>query len=471
MLEAPELWLAVDLILVAGASAWVLATSEQRSSGQTLSWLLAFLLLPVAGVLLYITLGYRGFRLRKRLRSSAERLRDRGRIQPGVPTDKDLNSVFALAENLTGIPARGIRSFQLHDDAYSAYGSLAEAIRSATTSIDLEYYIFQPDETGLSFRQLLIERARAGVQCRLLYDAVGSYRLRSQFLGPLQDAGVQVEAFAPVRLSRLWSFHYRNHRKIAVIDGRVGFLGSQNIGNEYLGWKNRNRSCRDILIRFEGSAVQELSSIFEDDWELASAAGPSVGKKTARSALPTSESNDISLSILPTGPDEKRHSLEMILCTLLTQAKKEVRVVTPYFIPSLPLRLALAATAHRGVGVKILLPKSSDQLLVDLAGRSVIPSLANSGVEFFEYDQSFLHAKLILVDQELALVGSANMDERSFRLNWECSALISGRDAILAADSSVSALLSASRPIREVSKPGFLRRILHGILHLTFPLL
>ena len=471
MIETPALWLALDLILVAGASAWVLATSEQRSSGQTLSWLLAFLLLPVAGVFLYITLGYRGFRLRKRLRSSAERLKDGLRRQTASDRRKETSPVLALAENLTGIRARGLRKFQLHDEAYSSYGALAEAIRSATTSIDLEYYIFQPDETGLSFRKLLIDRAKAGVRCRLLYDAVGSYRLRSEFLTPLRDAGVRVEAFAPVRLSRLWSFHYRNHRKIAVIDGKIGFLGSQNIGNEYLGWKNRNRSWRDILIQFEGSAVRELSSIFEDDWALASNAGPSPDRVSSGNAVPTSELDAITLAILPTGPDEKRHSLEMILTTLLAQAREEVRVITPYFVPSLPLRLALTATAQRGVRVKILLPKSSDQPLVDLAGRSVIPSLAKSGIEFFEYNQSFLHAKLIQVDQDLALVGSANMDERSFRLNWECSALISGKEATVAVDASVSALLSSSRPIREDSNPGFPRRVLHGLLHLAFPLL
>jgi cardiolipin synthase len=271
-------------------------------------------------------------------------------------------------------------------------------------------------------------------------------------------------------MSRLWTFHYRNHRKIAVIDGKTGFLGSQNIGNEYLGWKNRNRSWRDILIRFEGPAVKELSSIFDDDWALSSR-GSSARKSARRTAELTPETTDISLSILPTGPDETSHSLEMILCTLLAQAKKEVRVITPYFVPSLPLRLALAAAAHRGIVVKVLIPKASDQRFVDLAGRSVIPSLSKAGVEFLEFEQSFLHAKLILVDRELALIGSANMDERSFRLNWECSALISGTEAIAVIEASVTALLSASRPILKISNPSLLRRVLNGVLHLMFPLL
>jgi cardiolipin synthase len=455
----------LDALLVVGTSLGVLATSHKRTSGQTLSWLLAFLLLPVAGSVTFIILGYRGFHARKRLRASPAR----NTKAEFFEIDSPVAPTFNLSYGLCGISPRSAARVDLLDEAYRSYGSLALAMREAKRRIHLEYYIFQPDETGLSFRELLIERAKAGVECRLLYDAVGSHRINEAFLTPMRAVGIEVEAFAPVRLARLWSFHFRNHRKIAVIDGRIGFLGSQNIGNEYLGWKNRGRSWRDIQIRVEGDAAQELESVFQSDWEL------TTGRKIQPFApigssrpLPTSPTT---IAILPTGPDEPEHALEMILSDLLARASQKVTLVTPYFVPSLPVLLGLQAAVRRGIEVELILPGSSDQWMVDLAGRAITSRLQRIGVKCLEYTRSFLHAKVLVIDHQAALIGSANMDERSFRLNWECSALISGPGALAEINASVDAMRSTSRTIVQMDPPSFFARVRDGAIHLLSPLL
>ena len=465
MSDSRLLLVILDILLVVGTSLWVLATSTKRSSGQTLSWLLAFLLLPVAGSVTFMVLGYRGFKARKRLRSGAVRR---------SPTDlEDLDSPtaasFKLSHGLCGIPPRSASKIDVLDEAYRSYGALAQAIREARGTIHLEYYIFQPDETGLTFREMLIERARAGVRCRILYDAVGSHRMNANFIAPMREAGIEIEAFAPVSLSRLWSFHYRNHRKIAVIDGRVGFLGSQNIGNEYLGWKNRGRSWRDIQLRIEGDVVQELESVFQSDWELTTGRKVELPVRAGRtgpfsSATPT-------IGILPTGPDEPEHALEMILSDLITRATRRVTLVTPYFVPSLPVLLSIQSAIRRGVEVELILPASSDQWLVDLAGRAMITRLQRLGANCLEYTRSFLHAKVLIIDDHSALVGSANMDERSFRLNWECSALISGSTALAEIQNSIDTMRSAARKIENLHQSSFIGRVRDGAILLLAPLL
>ncbi len=453
--------------MVLFAVGWVLSTSEGRPAGLTLSWILLFIFVPGIGVGLYVLLGYRGFRLRRRLARLGLGLRPAGRglADASIP----FAETFRLAEALTRVPVQSASRLEVLDEAFQTYGALADAIRGARTRVHLEFYIFQPDETGESFRELLIERARSGVRCRLLVDAMGSYRLTRAFLRPLEEAGVEVALFAPVRLTRLWSLHYRNHRKLAVIDGKIGFIGSQNIGNEYLGWKNRNRSWRDIQLKFEGDAVLELERIFADDWKLATDMdiqgssvdpGPAVAPPGARSEL----------ALIPTGPDERAHALEMLICDALVRAKTEVLLATPYFVPSLPVQLALVGAAKRGVEIRVLLPARSDQWVVDLAGRALLSRLIESGVRVFEHSKNFLHAKVLVVDRSCALIGSANMDERSYRLNWECSALVSDQATLVHLHEVLSAIGRDSGELTlKTLQDGFFKRVMLGVARLAAP--
>jgi cardiolipin synthase len=459
-----------DIVLVFFVSLWVLRTSEVRTPGQSLSWILVFLVFPVAGVLLYLALGYRGFRRRRRYRRAKKSPNSVSPVAVRSPLDDaPFSGSVALANSLSGIPASQASSIEVQANAYQSYGSLAEAIRAAKSTIHLEYYIFQPDETGLKFRDLLVEKAREGVKCKLLVDAVGSHRLSKRFYRPLREAGVEFATFAPVQLGRLWSFHYRNHRKLAVVDSQIGFVGSQNIGNEYLGWKNRGRSWNDIQIRLQGDVVHALNQLFIDDWGLATGINQHRPIGAPHSANPHSLK---SVSILPTGPDEREHSLEMLLCDLIVRARRSILVATPYFVPSLPIRMALQSAARRGVEVLLLTPERSDQWLVDRAGRIFLRELSSVGVKTYLHSAGFLHAKVIVVDSDIALIGSANMDERSFRLNWELSILIAEASVVKSLEASLDSMLkNAARVSWSEQERSGVAAVGDGIIRLMTPLL
>ena len=288
--------------------------------------------------------------------------------------------------------------------------------------IHLEYYTWEPDRVGRRFRDLLCDKARGGLEVRLLVDAIGSARFGRRFARPLRDAGVQFARFNPISLARLRPdlVNFRSHRKIVVCDGRVGFTGGINVSDDHAESVKGTQAWRDTHLRIEGPPVCDLQLAFFEDWHFATGSAPS-----GRGYFPDQRPGPAGpwVQILASGPDEDSHAIEKFCFAAIAGAQRRVLVTTPYFVPTEPLLLAFATAALRGVEVQILVPQHSDSWLVTAAARSYFEELVRGGVRIHEYASSMLHAKALVVD-DLALVGTANMDNRSFRLNFEIAAVL-----------------------------------------------
>ena len=448
------------------------------------AWVLAILTIPVLGMLAYWLLG--SSRLRRKVKRRRRRVAhliaavkhragrhalDEGDgLETHLP--EDLAGVERLGRRLADMPATSGNEVQVLEEANATYGALEAALRAAQHHIHLEYYIWQPDETGYGFRDLVIERAKAGIECRLLLDAVGCRRLGRQFLGPLLKAGVRVAFYLPLYLFPLrkrWSLHLRNHRKIAVIDGRTAFLGSQNIGDEYRGRRQNLSPWYDTHMRLSGPAALFVQQTFAEDWYQAARERLDDERYFPQPERP----GQSTVQVVPTGPDQRASTLTQIVFAAVSSARSSIRIATPYFVPDAGLRLALAHACYRGVQVRLVLPTRSDAPLALWAARSFYGELVEEGVEIHEYDAGVLHSKLVTIDDRWCMLGSANMDARSFRLNFEVTAVIYDSGVARELGASIDRFCAGARRIdpREVYRTAWRRQIGEGVARLFAPLL
>ncbi|MBI3461942.1 MAG: cardiolipin synthase [Planctomycetes bacterium] len=404
---------------------------RSREPLAAVAWILAIILMPGAGAVLYLAIGTtRIARKTHRKKLSRETLGPQfptlaaHEVSPPSVTGQSLGDTLMVLACRTAQtrPTRG-NLVEVITDVHRAYELQVAAIRQARHHIHLEYYIFQPDETGLYFRDLLIAKAREGVRVRFLYDAVGSLRLGRRFLRPMWQAGIQAECFLPVNpLRRRWVFNLRNHRKILVVDGEVGFTGGANVGNEYIGRKSQFGYWRDTNMMLRGPSVSQLQQVFAEDWFFASDEEllapelyPAVG-----------EPGDQVVQIVASGPDMPVEVAHELFVAAIALARQRVLIETCYFVPPESIRVALQSAAHRGVTVQIILPARSAHLTALLAAHSYYEELLASGVQIFEYAPGLLHSKMMVVDSDWSYVGSTNLDNRSLRLNFEVGAVFYG---------------------------------------------
>jgi cardiolipin synthase len=459
------------------AAAFSLAVvSRKREPAVTMAWTLSFFFIPILGWMFYLFFGYQRLRLRRRRKPNPAHRAwivhggQPSLLEPPANLDPDLGPIERLATHLTEFPVTAGNQVHFYEEPQSTTQALTEHIQSARHHIHMEYYIFEPDDTGLRVRDLLIQQAEKGVECRLLLDAAGSFQLSKRFLHPLQQAGVKVAFFGPFRLFRQpWGYHLRNHRKLTIIDGTVAFIGSQNIGRGLLNLKSRRVSGRETDMRVEGPAVDQLQTIFAEDW----------GFTTRENLIgdnyfPKPNFKGTSLvQTLPTGPDGKENAFQLIFLAAIHSARKRVTITTPYFIPSKSMSLAVEGAARRGVRVDLLLPKRTDHLVVAWAGRSWYRELLESGVRIFEHKEKFIHAKVLTVDNRLAMVGSANMDVRSFLINFESSLLIYDSEAVSHLQSTFDRTIQTSGEVslKAIRAQPFFVSLLEGACRVLSPLL
>lgn len=439
---------------------------QKREPVATLSWLISLAALPYIGFLIYFFFGPQRIR-RQRLR----RVRARATLPPppeGLVPTPDAIELARLAQSTTGLPPITATRVDLLIDGSAKYVALLEAIANARDHIHLEYYIYLPDRTGTALRDALVERARAGVQVRLLLDAVGSGRTKRKFLQPLVEAGAEVAWFHPMKLQWFWKrpwLNLRTHRKIVVIDGEIGFTGGINITDEE-DERLREDAYRDLHLRLEGDIVRELQLVFIEDWAYA------TGEPPLRVHHPAPRRGTISAQVLVSGPDSSWEAIHRVHVAAIHSAQRRVWLVTPYFVPGEAARMALTSAALGGLDVRLLVPKVCDSRLVTLAARSYFDELLEAGVKVHEYGPRMLHSKALLCDDDLAIVGSANFDHRSFRLNFEVSVLF--RDKALAAEleSLIQGECNLAPRVREDrAQPLWSTRLPEGLARLVSPLL
>ena len=397
---------------------------KKREPIATLSWVLSLAALPWIGLLIYHFLGPQRIVRQQRRRSLSRRS-----LEPVLPNDlvtsDDCATVSHLAQTITHFAPSSAVDVKLLVGGKATYAALHAAIAAAKHHLHLEYYIFEPDQTGTPLRDALVAKAREGVRVRLLLDAVGSAKLSKAFLAPLLDAGVEVGWFHPVKLRRIWRprINLRNHRKIVVVDGCVAFTGGINITDEE-DERRRDDAYRDLHLRLEGNVVHELQTVFAEDWAYA------TGRAPRMPLAPPAVTGTTVAQVLVSGPDSTWEPIHRLHVSAIHAARQRVWLVTPYFVPGEAARMALTSAALGGLDVRLLVPRRSDSRLVTFAARSYFDELLEAGVRIYEYGPRMLHTKALLCDDDLAIIGSANFDHRSFRLNFELSVLF--RDTALA---------------------------------------
>ena len=441
---------ALGYLLTLALVRWVLLLKKD-SPASTVAWIMAIALVPYLGGLLFLVFGVNRVNRRAELKAIGDARIDavtpsltEHRVFPTECAQEPDRTLMRLQTAVGRFPAVGGNKIEVLDDTNRALGLIRREVEAATASIHLEYYIWKPDRTGTALRDLLVRKAAGGVTVRFLYDGIGSLWLTRRWLRPLVEAGAQVAAFLPgASFRERWSLNLRNHRKVVVVDGRVAFTGGMNVGDEYLGlaraggwrgWfgaaaKDRRGWWRDTHLRCEGPAVLQLQQVFAEDWYFAT--GRALGEATddgGGDLFPEPDSRGTAVAqCVPGGPGGPTpagertapRGLPNLFFTAITSARRTIDLTTGYFVPPLPIAQALEAAAWRGVRVRLLVPGTGGKPWTIFAGRSDYETLLRAGVEIYEYRGGTLHAKTLTVDGTWSMVGSANLDARSFYLNFE----------------------------------------------------
>jgi len=427
--------LAVALFTIA----WVLMTKSEATSAT--AWCLLIFFLPIVGAALFYLLGYqhverplhRKRRHKQRYKGQVERTSaDAGESSANDPS-VDGDQTAALHREMRRIAALagaypltlGNRLEAFHEGP-PAFDAMRTAIRQARHHIHLLTFIFQYDQLGREFLELLTAKAREGVEVRLLYDAMGSLRLSHRRLAGLVAAGGQALPFLPLHpLRRRMQINMRNHRKILVVDGQVGFIGGLNVGDEYLGKVTRFGFWRDTHLRLEGPVVADLQRIFAEDWDFAADEKLAAAKDSERLYFrPSRVDGDLALQVVDSGPDRDEKSIRELYFAAILKARNRVWIISPYFIPDPGLRDALRLAAQLGVDVRFLGQHHPDKWLAQYAARYYWGQVLPAGDKVYQYTKGMIHAKVVMVDGVWASVGTANLDNRSLYLNFEVNCLI-----------------------------------------------
>lgn len=409
---------------------------ERRNVSATWAWLMVLLFLPVIGFGVYLILGQnlshqKLYKINKRNRqvildlieSQREHFRNNDIVfnDPAVAEYRDmiymnLSSGFALytQNNEIGIFTEGTAKFE----------ALFRDIEQASDHIHLMYYIVENDGLGSRLVEALTRKAQQGVKVRFLYDDIGSHKLPRNFFDGLRRAGGEAAAFFPSRIPYLnIRVNYRNHRKLVIIDGKIGYIGGLNVGDEYLGLNERLGYWRDTHLRLQGGAVFHMQALFALDWNLASPR--KLPDRFDAALFPIQvEGGTVGVQIVSSGPNQTMEQIKNVYLKMILSAKESIYIQTPYFIPDESLLTALKMAVLSGVDVRLMLPSRPDHHMVFWASRSYLGELLEIGMKCYLYEKGFLHAKMILADGKVASVGTANLDIRSFRLNFEVTAVI-----------------------------------------------
>lgn len=396
------------------------ALMHVRTSQGTIAWIIGLVTFPYLAIPFYWVFGRSKFSgyVRAR-RADDERLIQHSMDLRVAFLDYQVEDPDSLAR--TGIklgslpPAHG-NAIDLLINGKATFKSLFKAIASAEDYILVNFFIVKNDRVGTAFKEALVAKAREGVRVHFLFDEIGSHKLGRRYLREMREAGIVCSAFGTNRFwwSRL-QLNFRNHRKIVVIDGREAFVGGLNVGDEYLGMSEKFGAWRDTHLAIRGPAVQAVQLAFLEDWFWATSDVPEVSDAI------TPDVRNQELQILPTGPADPQDSWQLFVIEAANRSRERLWITSPYFVPDSGTLSALQAAALRGVDVRIMLPEKADHLLVYLSSFSFYEPSIPAGIGLYRYTEGFLHQKVLLSDDQAA-VGTGNLDNRSFRLNFEITA-------------------------------------------------
>lgn len=453
----------------------------QREPAARLAWVVVIMVAPFAGMAFYVLFGETNLGRGRiaRLRAAMARLPSFAAVEPrdgahAAEVAPHLAPLFVVGASISGFPPVGGNRAELLRDSEAAIDAIVADIDAATDHVHLLFYIWLPDVSGLKVADAAMRAARRGVIVRAMADDLGSrIMIRSPHWAVMSDAGVRLVRALPIGFALLrplkGRIDMRNHRKIVVVDNRVTYCGSQNCADAAFAIKAKYAPWVDILLRFEGPIVRQNQHLFATDWMahtledltdlVAAPLGP-VGPGFPAQVIGTSA------AIRSSGMPE-------IFDALMYAARRELIITTPYYVPDEPIQAALCASARRGVATSIVFPKRNDSWIVAAASRSYYPELLDAGVRIYEYRAGLLHAKSLTLDGEVSLVGSANMDRRSFELNFENNILFADLALTAALRTRQLSYVAESDPVKPatVAAWGLRRRLRNNTIAMFGPVL
>jgi cardiolipin synthase len=388
-----------------------------RTAQGSIAWLLSLIFLPFPTALVYLVVGWKFFDDYATTRSLVRHSR-LIRAEELRVIDRETGVDWPVLIRTAGLPFLAGNQTQLLIDGHATFNSIFDGIAKAERFVVAQFYIIRDDALGRRFADALIERARAGVKVYVLYDDVGSNRLPLSYRKRLRAEGISIAGFNQrhkfLRIYGPMRINYRNHRKIVVVDGEVGWTGGLNVGVEYLGQSKTFGAWRDTFLRVEGPAAASFAVIFREDWQWA------TGEElTLDPPAELEQPGTVPTLVMATGPADKLEACPIAFTDVISQARERLWVVSPYFVPDTDTRTALYAAALRGVDVRIMLPEKPDHLMVWLASNAHADAMVRHGVNVYRYKAGFLHQKILLMDDRITSVGSVNFDNRSFAINFE----------------------------------------------------
>ena len=413
----------------------VIVFFERRDPKTVWAWLLVLYFIPILGIFLYFIIGY-DFHKRQMFRTkeiedamySAVRGQEesifRDEFAPGDPRLRKFSDTVLMNLEAADAVYTADNDVEIYTDGKEKFRALYQEMEQAEKFIHIQYYIIRNDELWQPFEELLARKVKEGVEVRLLYDSMGCRKMRRSDWKRIRSLGIQVGEFFPALLGSLQlRINYRNHRKIVVIDGRTAFVGGFNIGREYLGLDPKFGYWRDTHLRIRGSAVLALHIRFILDWNYATKQNL-FARDSYFTYRPEEKPGNEAIQIISSGPDSRWQNIRNVYLKMISKARKSIRIQTPYFIPDSAVLDALRIAAMSGVDVQVMIPCKPDHPFVYWATYSYIGDLLTAGAKCYTYDNGFLHAKGMVVDGLVSCYGTANMDIRSFRLNFEVNAVI-----------------------------------------------
>ncbi|MGC1547983.1 MAG: cardiolipin synthase [Rhodanobacter sp.] len=405
------------LLHIAGIAAAMHAVMYTRTPQGAFAWVLGLVLLPYATLLPYLYLGrsrFHGYVGKHRLhREHLELTRAGADTGDGMAAEC---ARFAALTTMLDTPFHSGQKLQLLIDGDATFEAILTAIAQAEHCVLVQFFIFHDDGLGRRMQQVLLERAAAGVEICVLYDGVGSHELPSHYVDTLRAGGVAIHPFATQQRSNRFQLNFRNHRKIVVIDGWRGFVGGLNVGDEYLGLKPPLAPWRDTHMELQGPAVADLQRSFAEDWHWVTGALPPI-------LMPRPAEGTAHTLIAATGPADRQESCSLLFVGAINAAQQRLWITTPYFVPDQAVMSALRLAVFRGVDVRVLIPARPDHRTVFLASTLHAYDALRAGIRVFRFQPGFIHQKVMLIDDDATSIGSMNLDNRSFRLNFEVAAL------------------------------------------------
>jgi len=421
--------LIIGIFYVAGFACAIHAVMTTRTAQGAVAWGVSLASFPFVAVPAYLVLGrskFEGF-----VEAYEERADDidnliasaREQLAPYRRNADERTSVYQAVRNLSGFELTGANKAELLVNGNATFDSILAGVAEARDYVLFQFYMFHDDGLGRRVKDALVERARAGVRVYVLYDEIGSGGLPKSYVQDLRDAGIEVSSFKPTQGSRnRFQLNFRNHRKMVVVDGVTGWVGGHNVGDEYLGLDPDFSPWRDTHVKLTGPAVIQLQLVILADWYWATRSMPDLNWR------PTPSDDDTVAMIVPFSPSSRLETAGLFFVAALQAAKDRIWISAPYFVPDEAVIKALELAALRGVDVRIITTGKPDSLPVYLAAFHYMYQLRDLGIRFYSYEPGFLHEKVMLIDDEFSTVGTANYDNRSFRLNFEVTSLIVDRE-------------------------------------------